>query len=100
VGGWPKQLFVKRAALIVNKCSLQVGEVEADHKVCLRAEVDTTTPRTLCIVDREHPGADAFAMASVALSAASIALSYSSSGAILEETRWRTPRRCTAWHRR
>jgi hypothetical protein len=42
---------------------LQIVEVEADHKVCLRAQLDATTPRTLLIVDRDHPGANAFAMA-------------------------------------
>jgi Glycosyl hydrolase family 9 len=68
--------------------ALQIGEVEADHKVCLRAQLDATTPRTLFIVDRDHPGADAFdafAMASTTLTAASVALRQAWTGADLAQ---------------
>ena len=53
---------------------MQVGEADADHAVCIRAELDNVTPRTVFIVDRDHPGADAFAQASAALAAASMVL--------------------------
>ena len=58
----------------IEPLALQVGESEADHSKCLRAQLDDVTPRTVYIVDPDHPGADAFAAASTALAAAAMAL--------------------------
>lgn len=53
---------------------MQIGEVAEEQSKVIRAELDDVTPRTVFIVDRDHPGADAFALASAALAAASMAL--------------------------
>jgi hypothetical protein len=53
---------------------VQIGDVTSDHNQCIRAELDESTPRGVLIVDSEYPGSDAFALASAALAAASVAL--------------------------
>ena len=53
---------------------VQVGDVSKDHNQCIRAEKDTTTPRPVVVVDMDHPGADAFAIAAAAFAAAHLAL--------------------------
>jgi Glycosyl hydrolase family 9 len=56
------------------RAAAQVGEAEADHSKCFRAELDKTTPRTVFIVNRGRPGSDVFGMAAAAFAAASIAI--------------------------
>lgn len=53
---------------------IQVGDVDADHGECLRAECDQSTPRPVLMVTPEQPGCDMLFLASAAFAAASLAL--------------------------
>ena len=59
---------------VAASTSVQVGDVDKDHSNCIRAELDTQTPRPVLIVDTEHPGADVLAIAAAAFASASMAL--------------------------
>jgi hypothetical protein len=54
---------------------VQVGEVEADRLLCMRAELDVSTPRTDFYTQLpSKPGSDLLFQAAAAFAAASIAL--------------------------
>eukprot|EP00892_Ulva_mutabilis_P003515 jgi/Ulvmu1/1535/UM011_0265.1 len=55
---------------------VQVGDVDADHGECLRAECDTITPRPILMVTPENPGCDMLFLASAAFASGSLALRH------------------------
>lgn len=55
-----------------------MGDVDADHGECLRAECDKSTPRPVLMVTPEQPGCDMLFLASAALASGSLALRHDS----------------------
>lgn len=66
--------FLLRCTAEPDTVVVQVGEVEADHSACLRAERDATTPRTVYRLEAGQPGADLRSMVAAALAASAAVL--------------------------
>ncbi|XP_077234388.1 endoglucanase 8-like isoform X2 [Tasmannia lanceolata] len=63
--------YLLKATNVSDKVFVQVGDPDTDHNCWERPE-DMDTPRTVYIVDKDHPGSEVAAETAAALAAASI----------------------------